>query len=253
MFTQQAKLKIERQAKEAVSLAIQGRWEEAVAVNAAILQIVPEDVEANNRLARALMETGNHAGAREAYERTLKLDPYNNIAKKNLKRLAELEAIQPKEDRHKVIADVFVEETSKARICNLINLAPRETVATMAPGEPVNLEVEGQKLFAKNAHGEYLGEVEPQYGLRLVKLIEGGNRYSGAVSSLVNNELKILIREIYQDPSQAGRLSFTPKKKERFRSYVKESLVRQRLEEEEEGEDEQEDLGEMEGYSDVDF
>jgi len=253
VFTQQAKLRIERQAKEAVSLAVQGRWEEAVTVNTAILEIVPDDVEANNRLGRALMETGNHAGAREVYERTLKLDPYNNIAKKNLKRLDELEVIKPREDRHKIIADVFVEETSKARLCNLINLAPRETIALMAPGEPVTLTVEGQKLVARNAHGEYLGEGEPKYGLRLVKLIEGGNQYSGAVSSLINNELKILIREVYQDPSQAGRLSFAPKKKERFRAYVKESLVRQRLEDEEEAEEAPEETGEIEGYSDVEL
>lgn len=253
MHTPQSKLKIERQTREAVALAVQGLWEEAIRANKAILEVCPDDIETHNRLGRAYMEVGDHVSARAEYERSLQLDPYNNIAKKNLNRLSEIEAIGPKEDRHKILADVFVEETSKSRIMNLVNLAPREVTAHLSPGEPVLLETSGQKLVANNQAGQYLGEVDPKFGLRLAKLIVGGNRYSGAISSLGNGELKVLIREVYQDPSQAGRLSFAPQKKERFRPYVKESLIRQRLEEEEAGEEEPEETPEMEGFSDIEL
>ncbi|MCX5998662.1 MAG: hypothetical protein NTU41_03485, partial [Chloroflexi bacterium] len=70
----------------------------------------------------------------------------------------------------------------------------------------------------------------------LTKLIAGGNRYIAAISrlgeNLQENEVKILIREVYQHPSQAGRLSFPLDKSERFRPYVRESLLRQRAEDE---------------------
>lgn len=250
MSPQRSNARLEEYAKKAIDLAMQGRWEEAIATNRAILELCPEDVEAHNRLGKALMETGEYAAAREAYGQALELDPYNRIAKRNLKRLSEMGALPPKDDHHKVVADIFVEETSKARVVSLVNLGPREAVAQQAPGEEVSLHAEGRSLTAKNQHGEYLGEVEPKYGLRLAKLIKGGNRYIAVISSLGEklgeNEVKILVREVYQHPNQAGRFSFPLKEKERFRPYVRESLLRQRLEEEESAEE----IEEMPGIED---
>ena len=48
--------------KEAVRLALNGNWERAAAVNRAILELHPEDGEAANRLAKALMELGDYGG-----------------------------------------------------------------------------------------------------------------------------------------------------------------------------------------------
>ena len=249
---------MESRVKEAVALAIQGRWQEVVTANRAILEAYPEDVETYNRLGRALIETGDYPAARESYGHALELDPYNKIAKKNLKRLSELGEPAPKNDQRRVVADVFVEETSKARTVGLVNLAPRDIVARMAPGEEVGLRVEGQRLMARKEPDEYLGEVDPTYAMRLVKLIGGGNQYIAAVSSVADDEVKVLIREIYQDPSQAGRPSFPPKKKGGFRPYVRESLIRQRLEDEEEEvevDQETDDTGGVhtEGFVEVDY
>ncbi|RLC94208.1 MAG: hypothetical protein DRI39_03610 [Chloroflexi bacterium] len=239
--------------KEAVDLAMQARWEEAVKANKAILELLPDDVETYNRLGRALMEMGDYAAARESYGHALELDPYNKIAKKNLERLAQLGEPVTRNDRQRVVADVFVEETSKARVVQLVKLAPRETVLLMAPGEEVSLHSEGQKLIAKNKQGEYLGEVEPKYGPRLAKLMDGGNHYMAVITSLREDEVRLLIRETYQDPSQAGRLSFPPKKKERFRPYVRESLLRQRLEDEDGEEAGAAVETEGEGFAEVDY
>jgi Flp pilus assembly protein TadD len=49
----------QRLSKEAVNLALQGRWEEAEATNRDIIEKFPSDVEAYNRLGRALTELGN--------------------------------------------------------------------------------------------------------------------------------------------------------------------------------------------------
>lgn len=70
--------------KEAIALARQSRWKEAVAANQSITESFPTDVDAYNRLGRALIALGEFAGSRDAYRCALKVNPDNTIAKKNL-------------------------------------------------------------------------------------------------------------------------------------------------------------------------
>jgi tetratricopeptide (TPR) repeat protein len=252
---QESKANVEGYAKEAIALALQSRWQEAIASNKSILELFPEDVETHNRLGRALMEVGEYAAARKAYGRALELDPRNNIAKKNLDRLSHLKKKARKGDPHKVVVDIFVEETGKARVVKLINLASKEVLAQMAPGEQVILQAEGQRLVGKSGRGEYVGEVEPKYGARLARLISLGNEYVAAINSLGKNyEVKVIIREVYQHPDLAGHPSFPIREKEGFRPYVRESLLRNRLEDEELGE-EVDEIAEVEreGFTVADF
>lgn len=255
MSPQESKPNIERYAKEAIALALQSRWQDAIKANESILELLPDDVETHNRLGRALMEVGKYAAARKAYGRALELDPRNRIAKKNLDRLAHLKKGTPKGARHRVVVDIFVEETGRARVVKLINLASKGLLARMAPGEEVILQAEGQRLLAKSGRGKYVGEVEPKYGVRLARLISLGNEYVAAINSLgANDEVKVIIREVYQHPNLAGHPSFPLREKEGFRSYVRESLLRNRLEDEEQA-DEVDEIAEVEreGFTVADF
>ena len=84
-------IRLRRQrSKQAIALAMEGRWQEAVAANRSIIESFPEDVDAYNRLGRAYLELGEYSQAREAYRQAVELDPYNAIAKKNLQRLSYL-------------------------------------------------------------------------------------------------------------------------------------------------------------------
>ena len=254
MSAEERKPEIERRAREAIGLALKGKWKEAGAANKKILETVPDDVESHNRLGRALMELGEYSKAKDAYNRALQLAPHNRIAKKNLERLSYLRKQAPKRTNNKVVVDIFVEETGKARVVRLIRLAAREVLAQMAPGEEISLHIEGQRLLAKTGRGDYIGEVEPKYGSRLVKLMSGGNKYVAAINSLGEHEVKVIIREIYQDPSQAGHPSFPLREREGFRPYVRESLLRQRFEEEDLSEDMDETAEvEREGFTVADF
>jgi tetratricopeptide (TPR) repeat protein len=251
---QENRAKIERHAKKAIALALQGHWQEAITANRSILELFPEDVETYNRLGRALMEVGEYTPAKEAYKHALELDPHNNIAKKNLDRLAHVRGKARKGDPPKVVVDIFVEETGKARVVKLIHLAPKEVLAQMAPGGEITLYIEGQRLLVKNGRGEYLGEVEPKYGLRLARLTAAGNRYIAAINSLEENEVKVIIREVYQHPSQAGHPSFPLREREGFRPYVRETLLRHRLEDEELSDEADETAeAEREGFTVADF
>jgi hypothetical protein len=166
-------------------------------------------------------------------------------------------AAPPKGDHHKISLDLFIEETGKSGLVNLLHLAPPEVIAGMTTGDEVYLQAKGQKLLVQNEQGEYLGEVEPRYGMRLAKLIEGGNKYIAAINSLGDNEVRVSIREIYQHPSQEGRLSFPLGGKRAFHIYAGDGLLTGELEIEPMGEDGEfakidlEDLGDEDDFGDI--
>jgi hypothetical protein len=242
--------------QEAIALAMQSRWQEAVAVNQSIVESFPTDIDAYNRLGRAFIELGDFARAKEAYGQALELDSNSVIAERNLQRLSLLSESQMpvKEERREVAPNLFIGDMGKSGVVNLQNLAPQEVLARMTAGNQVYLEVRGQQLVVQNEGGEYLGRVDPRYGFRLTKLIEGGNQYTAAIVSLDNDRAKVLIRETFQHPSQLGRLSFPVKAVEGFHPHVKDTLLRHEAMEEEaleDSEDAELEEGELlpEGFS----
>ena len=251
------KARLRRKAsQEAISLAMQSRWQEAIIVNQSIIELFPTDIDAYNRLGRAFMELGEFAKAKEAYSRGLELDPDNAIAQKNLQRLSLLSAskVKVKEERREVSPALFIGEMGKAGVVNLQNLAPGEVLASMAAGNQVYLKVRGQQLIVESEQGEYLGLVEPPHGFRLARLIEGGNKYTAAIVNIDNSAARVIIREVFQHPSQIGRPSFPVKAVEGFYPHVKDTLLRHEAVEEEaleEGEEVELEEGELipEGFS----
>lgn len=228
-----------RRSRQAVALAMEGRWREAVSANQSLIENFPSDVNAYNRLGRAYMELGEYSQAEEAYRRAMEHDPYNVIAKKNLERLSHLgrAAVSSQGDSDKVEPQQFVEETGKAGLVKLYHLATPEIVAKMGAGDKVYLKVDGSNLIAENAQGEYLGRVDLGHEQRLLKLMGGGNKYSAAIVSSMEGIVNIIVREVYQDSSQAGRPSFPAKEFKSPRPYVTDK-VRREIEEYEEREEE---------------
>jgi tetratricopeptide (TPR) repeat protein len=228
----------QRLSKEAIDLALQGKWEEAEAANRDIIEKFPSDVEAHNRLGRALTELGHFDGAKEAYLKGLQLAPENAIAKKNLVRLTGLSESMAtlKKSRQKtptskaqargVALDLFITEVGKAGVVNLHSVAPAEVLAKMGFGDQVHLKAKKQRLIVTSEDGDYLGEVEPRQGLRLIKLMRGGNKYDAAILNVEEDKVQVTIKEIYQHPSQAGHPSFPVKATEHLRTRIKESLLR---------------------------
>ncbi|MBI1886287.1 MAG: tetratricopeptide repeat protein [Chloroflexi bacterium] len=244
VYQAEDRAKVRRQQTElAIQLAMQGRWEDAVKVNRTLISVFPSDVDAYNRLGKALTELGRYGEARDAYSKALELDPHNAIARKNLTRLAALgEEAAPRRSAQKLSPQMFIEEMGKTGVTTLVrpNL---EVAARMTAGDQVFLVRENGTVRIESSQGEYVGEIEPKLAQRLVKLIEAGNEYVAAITGLSDSgDVKVFIRETFQHPSQAGKLSFPPTVTETFRPYVKERLVRQDAEDEdfgygEEGED----------------
>jgi len=226
-------------AEQAVSLALQGRWAEAVTANQNILALFPSDAEAYNRLGKAYTELGKYTEAKECYAHALQIDPGNSIAEKNLQRLTSLVAaghveVPPPLVEGRLEPRLFIDEMGKTGITTLINTADQPVLAKLSAGDPVQLRIENKTLVVESIRGERIGEVEPKLGHRLIKFMQAGNRYTAAISSL-ENSVRIIIHETYQDPSQVGRVSFPGKVGDMsFRSYIKDSVLKYDLDEDEE-------------------
>jgi tetratricopeptide (TPR) repeat protein len=228
---EQVKL-IRQSSRQAIALAMEGRWREAVEANKAIIEDFPDDVDTCNRLGRAYMELGEYTLAREAYSRARQLDPYNTIAEKNLRRLEHLGEADPlaEASAHRVEPHVFIEETGKAGVVSLYRLAPKEVLAGVDAGDRVDLKIVNTNLTVEDIHQRYLGQVEPRHSQRLIRLMKGGNQYMATVISASEDMLAVIIRETYQHPSQEGQLSFPSKGFGSLRPYVSDKILRRRIE-----------------------
>lgn len=237
--------------EQAIAAATAADWSEAAEINRRILEM-GADSEAENRLAKALWELGELGEAREHYQAALALDPLNRIAERNINRLRVLMVVAG--DRtvaakpgSKAPVGIFVEETGKTGFAHLVDLASPKQLAQVNPGDAVELVPDGPHLKARS-NGVEIGSVEPRVAARLLKLIADGNKYAAGVTSLGDRDVRIIIRETYQDPRNYGKVSFpTAAKVMDLRPYTKGTLVREEMDLEEELEldddDEIEDIG----------
>ena len=231
--------------EQAIAAATAAEWENAAEINKRILELGP-DSEAENRLARAYWEMGELAQAREHYQAALALDPTNRIAERNIGRLRMLMAeagkkTVPAQQGSKAPVSIFVEETGKTGFAHLVDLVDPKQLAQVNPGDAVELAPEGPRLEAKS-NGTHIGYVEPRVAARLLKLIAEGNKYAAGVTSIGERDVRIIVRETYQDPANYGKVSFpTAAKVSDMRPYTKGTLVREEMDLEEELELDEED------------
>jgi tetratricopeptide (TPR) repeat protein len=232
-------------AEQAIAQAADAQWADAAETNQKLLEL-GADAEAENRLAKALWEMGELGAAREHYQTALALDPTNRIAERNIDRLKVLlvaagEKTVPAADGSKAPVSIFVEETGKTGFAFLTDLPDPRQLAQVNPGDAVELTPEGNRLIAIS-NGMRIGVVEPRVAARLLKLIADGNKYAAGVTSLGDKDVRIIIREIFQDPRNYGKVSFpTAAKSTDLRPYTKGTLVREEMELEEDLEDDEED------------
>ena len=235
--------------REAITLALKGDWELASEVNRSLLERFADDVDAMNRLGRALIELGRYGEAREVLGRVERIAPYNTIAKKNLARLAQLKNTPaPSKQVRKGggIPQLFIEESRKSGTTVFKKPASDQVVARIAPGDPVNLVVEVNAINVYATEEEYLGQIEPKMGRRLIRLMNGGNRYEAAIIGVNAQGVAIIIRESYRHPDLHDVCSFPSKSKEEHCVYLDGSLLRYIEESDPDEEDEENVIDEVE-------
>src|ERR1700730_11707222 len=115
----------------AIKQAQTSQWDEAVLTNKSILQLYPGEAEAYNRLGKAYSELGQYIEARQAYSQTLKYNPSKIIAKKNQDRLSQLqeEPVQLHPGKQRIDPRLFIEETGKTGMTELLNIGSPSVIA----------------------------------------------------------------------------------------------------------------------------
>jgi tetratricopeptide (TPR) repeat protein len=223
--------------EKAIQLAMQNKWQEAADLNRQILEAFPEDVDTLNRLGKALMELGKYADARDQYQRASKLDPSNGIAAKNLVRLTKLaeeagsSPMVAVPQGRTVDPSLFIEESGKTAVTDLVDRARFQTIATLAPGDKLTLRVEDSAVRVIGPGDVQVGQLEPKIAQRVLRLVAAGNRYSAAITSIDDHHVRIILREEYRDPSMRSRPSF-PTQAPEIRPYTKDSVFRIDLDDE---------------------
>jgi hypothetical protein len=228
----------------AIAYALDRRWDLAATENRSLLEEFPDDLEAANRLGKALTELGDLDGAAAAYQRSLELDATNVIARRNLTRIEEMRgstakrrpakrpsaASAPSSTAPAVRAHSLIEESGKSAEFDLIEPSA-QGLRRVSAGEPAELVPDARGISVQTPAGVPLGRIETRAGLRLKRLIEGGNRYVAVIRRVSDTEGSIYVREIHRDPSLVGQPSFLPpatsaRRRLTPRAYTKSSIVR---------------------------
>ncbi|MBF6589475.1 MAG: tetratricopeptide repeat protein [Ktedonobacterales bacterium] len=224
--------------EQAISQALTSHWEDAATTNRRLLELFPRDLTSFNRLGKALSELGQYEEAKRAYTDALGVDPENNIARKNLARLGQINSADgtPRTTAERIDPRLFIEETGKTGFTKLVDLAPKAVLTRLSAGEQVYLQRERTLLYVANAAGVRIGRVEPRLASRLIKFMTGGNQYAAGIAEVSSTEIRLIIRETFQDPSQFGKVSFPTQAGagEIVRGYIKDTMVRR-----EEGDDDE--------------
>src|SRR5438132_6910449 len=144
--------------EQAISLAMKNRWDEAAQVNRDILDLFPNEVDAYNRLGKALTELGRYGEARDAYSQAVKLDPLNGIASKNLQRLGKLAAEgAAAPSPSPVDPRLFIEESGKTTLTQLTDVRRAEATTKLSAGDQLSLERRGNRGCGTDCHGQHSG------------------------------------------------------------------------------------------------
>lgn len=208
--TPDAGLRVRAFTEQAVAAALDADWARAAELNQKILETSPDDVEARNRLGRALVEQGRLDEAKTAFTEVLKAEPYNSIAIRGSQRVNVLLEHKAKSvvTNTKTQPRLFIEDMGKTGILRLINPAPAHILARYSSGAECDLREQEGLLAVHARDGELLGFLEPKVGRRLIDLIRTGNQYVSAIVSNDPANARVAIREVLQSAENASRISF---------------------------------------------
>lgn len=195
----------------AIAAALHQNWKEAIRINASLLKKDKTDIESLNRLAFAYLKMGELSAAKRTYQKVLKLDSYNQIALKNLKRLSTLKRkdIVKKSGAH-ISPLSFLEEPGKTKIASCINLAPISMLSSISSGQEVYLKARNHVVEIRDEKNSYLGALPDDLSFRLIHLLAAGNRYQVVVKGAGKNFLTVILREIFRAKRFSQYPSFSP-------------------------------------------
>jgi hypothetical protein len=195
---------------KAIQAMLLGDWKNATALNKALLEENPKDIDALNRLAYAFTILGKIRDAKSTYRKVLKIDVLNQIAVRNIKKLTELSPRQIAKSLSSIkgVNNTFLEETGKTKIIFLVNTAQPKIITLLTTGQPVVITVKRSKVFIQDQGNQYLGVLPDDIGRRLIKMMKGGNTYSACIKSAAEHNVCVFIKETKRISKYKNQPSF---------------------------------------------
>jgi tetratricopeptide (TPR) repeat protein len=219
---------LDPQTQEAIAAALENNWEKAVEINQSLLKKYSHDLDTMNRLARAYHETGNLSEAKKIYQKVLELDPYNQIAEKNLQRLASYKKKGKKENNNKtpiaIKGDLFLEEPGKTALVTLTDTAMPDVLADLQTGDKVCLVPHRSDVTVVTESGRRIGKIENSLAKKIAADLRSGSGFEAFIKSVAPKgeakkgslQVSAFIRETHRSPKvteapfPTSSSSFTP-------------------------------------------
>ena len=192
--------------QEAIKAAITQNWKDAITLNEKILVLTPNDIPSLNRLGIALSVTGHKTKAVKAFRAVTTIDPHNQIAINNLKRLqsAKNGAFMNPTMQH----ISFIEEPGRSKVIPLTSLGEPKVFSTLSIGQMVELIPCKHKIKIITTDKEHLGYLPDNISVRLIKLLAGGYKYKAVLKSVNPKTPQVFIQETHTSKKLKGATSF---------------------------------------------
>ncbi len=202
---------------QAIQTALMGDWDSAVTLNRLLLEDNPEDIDTLNRLAFAFASLGNIKEAKHIYQKVLALDMQNPIAIRNLKRLTNNQTKHtPNSAVNAQMNNIFIEEPGRTKVIELINVAEQKIISLLRCGETLTLLVKRMKIFVLDSNKQYVGMLPDDMSKRLIKFMNGGNKYEAYVKTVDNHRLITFVKETKRSIRFKNQPSFASFEKTKF-------------------------------------
>lgn len=198
--------------QHAISLALRGNWSEALQINLKVISDNSLDVDALNRISKCYEELGQFQKAKIFAKKVLEIDPFNNIAKKSLKKLQLLKNGSVLPTTTLLSANIFLEEPGKTKLVPLVKLTDPRALLCLNCGSEVIMEIKMHKINIVTTIGTYIGKLPDDISSRLIKLIDNGNTYKAYIKTASPKEVKLFIKEIKRSKSISHIPSFSAEK-----------------------------------------
>ena len=196
----------------AIKLALDNNWEEAILVNKEILVDAPKDIDSLKRLAYAYMQSGNFVDAKNIYNSIIALDSTNPIATKNLRKLSALSqqtngVTSSSHINH--MDNVFIQEAGKTKTVDLTNVADKKTLTSLQHGDDITLIIKRSKIFALTSDKLFIGMLPDNVGIRLIGFMKGGNEYQACIKGVDDKNVTVFIKETKRAKKYLNQSSFS--------------------------------------------
>lgn len=198
--------------RQAIDSAIRSDWETAISINKKILEDDPNNLPALLRLGFAYFRMSNLLNAKKTYNKALRIQPTNSVARENLEKIQILSLRKTKKNSKTIRShfdpNLFLEISGKTRTFNLINLGQKNILAQLSIGEEVFLRSKKRRVEVRTKDKEYIGSLPDDISRRLSFFMKAKSEYSCFIKEVSLNRVTVFIREEKKSKKVSRYISF---------------------------------------------